>query len=138
MSVGRGTDTPFEVIGAPYIDDVRLAKRLNALGQEGVRFVPIRFTPNYSVHKDEPCGGVNIIVTDRQKLRAVLLGIDIARELHALYPKQFPLVKVGRLLCHPPTLEALSQGKTLVQIEALWKRDLVNFTLRRAKHLLYK
>ncbi len=138
MSVGRGTDTPFEVIGAPYIDDVRLAKRLNALGQEGVRFVPIRFTPNYSVHKDEPCGGVNIIVTDRQKLRAVSLGINITRELHALYPKQFPLVKVGRLLCHPPTLEALAQGKTLVQIEALWKRDLVNFTLRRDKHLLYK
>ena len=57
MSVGRGTDTPFEVIGAPYIDDVRLAGRLNALGQAGVTFVPVRFTPDYSVHKDESCGG---------------------------------------------------------------------------------
>jgi len=137
MSVGRGTDTPFEVIGAPYIDDVLLAKRLNALGQAGVQFVPIRFTPNYSVHKGEPCGGVNIIVTDRPKLQAVPLGIGIARELHAMYPKQFPLGKVGRLLCHPPTLEALGQGKTLSQIEALWETDLDKFTRRRAKHLLY-
>ena len=138
MSVGRGTDTPFEVIGAPYIDDVRLADRLNALGQAGVRFVPIRFTPSASVYKGKSCGGVNIIVTDRRKLRAVPLGIDIARELHALYPKEFPLAKVGRLLCHPPTLEALGQGKTLAQIEALWKTDLDKFTPRRAKHLLYE
>ena len=138
MSVGRGTDTPFEVIGAPYIDDVKLANRLNALGQAGVRFVPIRFTPGASIHADEPCGGVNIIITDRRNLRAVPLGIDIARVLHELYPKKFPLAKVGRLLCHPPTLEALGQGKTLAQIEGLWKTDLANFTPRRAKHLLYE
>ena len=138
MSVGRGTDTPFEVIGAPYIDDVKLTNRLNALGQAGVRFVPIRFTPGASIHADEPCGGVNIIITDRRNLRAVPLGIDIARVLHELYPKKFPLAKVGRLLCHPPTLEALGQGKTLAQIEALWKTDLANFTPRRAKHLLYE
>ena len=138
MSVGRGTDTPFEVIGAPYIDDVKLASRLNALGQAGVRFVPIRFTPSASIHADEPCGGVNIIITDRRNLRAVPLGIDIARVLHELYPKKFPLAKVGRLLCHPPTLEALGQGKTLAQIEALWKTDLANFTPRRAKYLLYE
>ena len=138
MSVGRGTDTPFEVIGAPYIDDVKLADRLNALGQASVRFVPIRFTPSASIHADEPCGGVNIIITDRRNLRAVPLGIDIARVLHELYPKKFPLAKVGRLLCHPPTLEALGQGKTLAQIEALWKTDLANFTPRRAKYLLYE
>ena len=138
MSVGRGTDTPFEVIGAPYIDDVKLANRLNALGQPGVRFIPIRFTPDYSVHKEKPCGGVNIIVTDRHKLRAVPLGIDIARVLHKLYPKSFPLAKVGRLLCHPPTLEALDQGKTLAHIEALWKTGLAKFTPRRAKYLLYE
>jgi uncharacterized protein YbbC (DUF1343 family) len=138
MSVGRGTDTPFEVIGAPYIDDVKLASRLNALGQAGVRFVPIRFTPSASIHADEPCGGVNIIITDRRNLRAVPLGIDIARMLHELYPKNFPLAKVGRLLCHPPTIDALGQGKTLAQIEALWKLDLAKFTPRRAKYLLYE
>ena len=84
---GRGTDTPFEVIGAPYIDDVRLAKRWR--GQAGVT-LPVRFTPNYSVHKDESCGGVNIIITDREALKPVALGIDIARVLHAMYPKEFP------------------------------------------------
>ena len=137
MSVGRGTDTPFEVIGAPYIDDIKLANQLNALGQPGVRFVPIRFTPDYSVHKDESCGGVNIIITDRHKLRAVPLSIDIARVLHELYPNSFHLTKVDRLLCHPPTLDALRQGKTLTQIKALWKTDLAKFTSRRAKYLLY-
>jgi len=137
MSVGRGTDTPFEVIGAPYIDDVRLAKRLNALGQAGVTFVPVRFTPDYSVHKDESCGGVNIIITDREALKPVALGIDIARVLHAMYPKEFPLAKVGRLLCHPPTIEALGQGKTLRQIEAAWQPRLAKFKKRRAEFLLY-
>ena len=137
LSVGRGTDTPFEVIGAPYIDDVRLAKRLNTLGQAGVTFVPIRFTPDYSVHKGESCGGVNIIIIDRQKLKPVALGIDIARELHAMYPKQFPLAKVGRLLCHPPTIEALGQGKNLRQIETIWQPDLAKFKKRRADFLLY-
>jgi uncharacterized protein YbbC (DUF1343 family) len=68
----------------------------------------------------------------------VPLGIDIARMLHELYPKKFPLAKVGRLLCHPPTIDALGQGKTLAQIEALWKTDLANFTPRRAKYLLYE
>ena len=138
MSVGRGTDTPFEVIGAPYIDDVRLARRLNALGQAGVTFVPVRFTPDYSVHKDESCGGVNIIITDREALKPVALGIDIARVLHAMYPQKFPLTKVGRLLCHPPTIEALGQGKTLAQIEAAWQPRLANFKKRRAGFLLYE
>ena len=138
MSVGRGTDTPFEVIGAPYIDGVRLARRLNGLGQAGVMFVPILFTPSASVHKDEPCDGVNIIITDRRKLNAVSLGIDIARVLHKMYPKDFPLAKIGRLLCHPPTIESLGQGKTLLQIEALWKADLSNFNTRRSDYLLYE
>ena len=104
MSVGRGTDTPFEVIGAPYIAGVRLARRLNGLGQAGVMFVPILFTQSASVHKDEPCDGVNIIITNRRKLNAVSLGIDIARVLHKMYPKNFPLAKIGRLLCHSPTV----------------------------------
>ena len=138
MSVGRGTDTPFEVIGAPYIEGVRLARRLNGLGKAGVMFVPILFTPSASVHKDEPCGGVNIIITDRRKLNAVSLGIDIARVLRKMYPKNFPLAKVGRLLCHPPTIESLGQGKTLSQIEALWKADLAKFNTRRSDYLLYE
>ncbi len=137
LSVGRGTDTPFEVIGAPYIDDTKLAARLNALRQPGVTFVPIRFTPTASVHKDKLCGGVNIIITNRQTIRAVPLGIEIARELHAMYPGEFPLPKLSRLLRHAPTLEAISQNLPLKKIEALWQADLVQFKSRRAKYLLY-
>ena len=91
-----------------------------------------------SVHKDEPCDGVNIIITNRRKLNAVSLGIDIARVLHKMYPKNFPLAKIGRLMCHPPTIESLGQGKTLSQIETLWKADLAKFNTRRADYLQYE
>ena len=137
LSVGRGTDTPFEVIGAPYIDDVLLAKRLNALSQEGVMFVPIRFTPSASIHKAKECGGVNIIITNREKLKPVILGIAIARELHAIYPNHFPLVKVNRLLCHLPTIRAIEKGETMNDIQELWQTDLDKFNKRRAEFLIY-
>ena len=137
LSIGRGTDTPFEVIGAPYIDDTKLAARLNALRQPGVTFVPIRFTPTTSVHKDKLCGGVNIIITNRRIIRPVPLGIAIARELHALHPNEFPLPKLSRLLRHAPTLKAINQNQPLEKIEALWQADLAQFKARRAKYLLY-
>ena len=138
LSVGRGTDTPFEVIGAPYIDDVSLARSLNALHQPGVAFVPIRFTPKASIHKEQACRGVNIIVTHRHKIRPVVLGIEIAQKLHQMYPNKFPLDKVNRLLRHSPTLEAIDQGFPFPKIEALWREDLNLFMHRRSKFLLYK
>src|ERR1043166_6203068 len=66
LSVGRGTGTPFEVMGAPYIDDIAFAAELNRAGLAGLRFIPIRFTPTYSTFKDQPCGGVAILITDRE------------------------------------------------------------------------
>ena len=138
LSVGRGTDTPFEIIGAPYIDDVKLARSLNDLHQPGVRFVPIKFTPKASIHKDQPCHGVNIIITDRKILRSVPLGIEIARVLHQMYPENFPLSKVNRLLCHSATLKAIEDGDSLSQIQNIWKEDLNQFRKRRAEFLLYK
>ena len=138
LSVGRGTDTPFEVIGAPYIDDVSLARSLNALHQPGVTFVPVRFTPKASIHKEQACRGVNIIVTHRHKIRPVVLGIEIAQKLHQMYPNKFPLDKVSRLLRHSPTLEAIDQGFPFPKIEALWQEDLDHFMHRRSKFLLYK
>src|SRR5205814_44314 len=89
ISVGRGTDTPFEVVGAPYIDDVKLASELNAAGLIGIRFVPIRFTPNASVFKDKECGGVYLVLTDRDKCSVVDVGLQIAVSLQKLYPKEF-------------------------------------------------
>src|SRR5207253_2287461 len=82
LSVGRGTDTPFEVVGAPYIEDVRLADDLNRAALPGVRFVPIQFTPTYSIHKGELCRGVYILLTDREACHVVDVGLLIAKTLY--------------------------------------------------------
>ncbi|MGH9958211.1 MAG: exo-beta-N-acetylmuramidase NamZ domain-containing protein, partial [Pyrinomonadaceae bacterium] len=89
VSVGRGTDTPFEIVGAPWIDGARLALLLNRRALPGVRFVPVRFKPNASVFKGEECGGINIIITNRTTFRPVDTGIEIAAALRRLYPEQW-------------------------------------------------
>jgi uncharacterized protein YbbC (DUF1343 family)/CubicO group peptidase (beta-lactamase class C family) len=138
LSVGRGTGTPFEVVGAPYINDLKLAEELNRIGLAGVRFVPIRFTPTASVFKDKPCAGVNIVLTDRVRCPIVDLGMAIAQTLHRLYPKEFDLDKFNRLLVHRATIEAISAGKSLAEIRQSWAADLEAFQKRREAYLLYK
>jgi len=137
VSVGRGTDTPFEVVGAPYIDDLKLAAELNAAGLDGVRFVPIQFTPTFSVHKGQLCKGVYLLLTDRDRCRVVDVGIEIARTLCRLYPDQFPVEKIEHLLLDPATLEAIKAGKSLAEIHAGWRKELDEFNRIRAKYLLY-
>ena len=107
LSVGRGTDTPFEVAGAPYIDDVRWAAELNRAELPGVRFVPIRFTPTASIHKGKECGGVYVMLTDRDRCIVVDVGLQMAKSLCRLYPKNFPAGKIKHLLLHQPTLDAV-------------------------------
>jgi uncharacterized protein YbbC (DUF1343 family)/CubicO group peptidase (beta-lactamase class C family) len=138
LSVGRGTDTPFEVVGAPYIDDLKLAGELNRLNLPGVRFIPVRFTPKASVHKDQACGGVNIELTDRDRCPVVDVGLEIARILCRMYPTNFPVQKIQHLLMHSATLEAIKQDKPLSEIHALWTADLETFRQRRSKFLLYQ
>jgi len=137
VSVGRGTDTPFEVIGAPYIDDLKLAKELNNAGLPGVRFVPIQFTPTYSIHKGEQCNGVNILLTDRDRCNVVDVGLLIAGTLYRMYPDDVPIGKMAHLLLHPPTLEAIKAGKPPKEIRAGWQKELDDFEKRRAKYLIY-
>jgi len=138
LSVGRGTDTPFEVIGAPYINDVQLAAELNKAGLPGVRFVPVRFTPTASVDMGKPCGGVNIILTDRDHCQVVDVALQIAETVYRLYPKDFNPDKMRTLLKHQPTLDAIKAGKSLTEIHALWQPDLDNFLKDREKYLLYQ
>jgi uncharacterized protein YbbC (DUF1343 family) len=138
VSVGRGTDTPFEVVGAPYIDDLKLAAELNAAQLPGVRFIPIRFTPNNREFKGQLCKGVNIVLTDRETCNVVDIGIVLATKLHELYPKDFGLDRLNKLLVHKPSLEAVREGKSLNSIKALWTADLTAFQTRREKFLLYK
>ena len=137
LSVGRGAGTPFEMIGAPYIDDVRLAAELNRAGLAGVGFIPIRFTPTYGTFKDQACGGAMMIVTQRDRLQSVDVGIAIAQTLQRLYPKDFALTKVNRLLQDPQTIAAISAGKSLTEIKQGWTAELDAFKKRRAQYLLY-
>ncbi|MEK6279038.1 MAG: exo-beta-N-acetylmuramidase NamZ domain-containing protein [Acidobacteriota bacterium] len=137
VSVGRGTDTPFEVVGAPWIDGQRLAAHLNNQRIPGVRFVPLRFTPKASVFKDEECGGVNIIVTDRARFRPVTSGLEIAVALRQLYPSDWKIDSYLRLLVNSDTLERLKRGESAPDIARSWNAKLDQFRSARAKALLY-
>ena len=137
VSVGRGTDRPFELVGAPYIDDLRFSHEMNRHGLPGVRFVPVRFTPTASTFKGKPCGGVDIIITDRKKFRAVDLGIALACTLQKLHPGEFALKEMSRLLLDEAALTAIGQGKSWPEVTDLWKVHLDVFKRRRAAFLLY-
>lgn len=138
LSVGRGTGTPFEVIGAPYIDDLKLAAELNRANLPGVRFVAVRFTPNASVFKDHLCGGVQILLLNRERCDVLEVGVSIAQTLHRLYPQESKLEKFNTLFQHLPTIEAIRSGKSLADIRRLWMADLAAFKQRRAAFLLYE
>lgn len=138
LSVGRGTGTPFEIVGAPYIDDAKLAAELNRLGLAGVCFVPIRFTPNANLFKDQICAGANIVVTDRERCNAIEVGLAIAQTMQRLYPAEFGLDKFDRLLVHRSTIEAIRAGRSLAEIRQSWAIDLEEFKKRRAAYLLYR
>jgi len=138
LSVGRGTDTPFEIIGAPYIEDVRLANELNEASLRGVRFVPVQFTPSSSVYKNQLCRGVYILVTDRELCNVVDIALVTAKILNRWYPAQFDLQKLKPLLLNSATLTAIKKDSSLADIHALWKADLDEFMSRRARYLIYK
>jgi uncharacterized protein YbbC (DUF1343 family) len=138
LSVGRGTDTPFEIVGAPYVDDLVFTAELNKAKLPGVRFVPIRFTPTYSTFKDRECGGAAVVIIDREKLQAVDVGLVIALTAQRLYPKEYALDKVKPLLRDDATLQAIKTGASIASIKRAWSADLEQFKKRRARHLLYK
>jgi uncharacterized protein YbbC (DUF1343 family) len=137
VSVGRGTDRPFEIFGAPYIDDARLAAAIAKANLPGLRVIPVRFTPNASVFKGQECKGVQFILTDRQSFAPVDLGIVLATTLNALYPRDLKIEKLARLLADPATLEAIRAGKSLTEIKALWAADRERFATLRERCLLY-
>lgn len=138
VSVGRGTDTPFEVVGAPWIDGRRLAAELNTSELKGIRFVPIRFTPNASVFKAEACGGVNIIITDRERFDSVRTGLAIAVALRKLYPQEWQIDRFGRLLVNAEMLSALKQGAKTDELAKMAQSGRNEFLRRRGSYLLYK
>jgi len=137
VSVGRGTDTPFEVIGAPWIDGQKLAAYLNGRRIPGVRFVPVRFKPTSSVFKGESCSGINVIITDRARVRPVSNGIEIAAALRKLYSAEWKVDGYARLLVNADTLERVKRGQSPEEIIRSWSAKLEEFRRVRAKSLIY-
>ncbi len=138
VSVGRGTDTPFEIVGAPWIDAAKLAAYLNNRNLGGVRFIPVRFKPNASVFKDENCNGINIVIVDRAKFNSVRTGIEIAVALRKLFPAGWVAERYNRLLVNSEIFEMVKRGDEPEAIEKAWQKNLDDFRRRRAQFLLYK
>lgn len=138
VSVGRGTDTPFEVVGAPWIDGIALAAQLRAAELPGVTFVPVRFTPSSSKHEKKECGGVQIAVTDWQAFEPVLTGIALACALRDLFGSDWKHDKLDWLLRDQAALDAFRAGKDARTIERGWKQELDVFRMRRKPFLVYE
>jgi uncharacterized protein YbbC (DUF1343 family)/CubicO group peptidase (beta-lactamase class C family) len=136
LSVGRGTDTPFEVIGAPWVDGRRLAAVL-ASRIPGVTFTPIHFTPTASTFVGERCGGIRFTVTDRDALRPVSLGIEIAVALRDLHPVDWKRRNLMTLTANRDTIDRIERGETAEAIVASWRSKLEDFRRRRARFLIY-
>jgi uncharacterized protein YbbC (DUF1343 family) len=138
VSVGRGTDTPFELVGAPWVKSREFASYLNARGIAGVRFVAVTFTPSASVHSGQQCQGVNIILTNRNLLDAPELGMELAAALHKLYAADFKIEKMSQLLANQSVYDALVAGEDPRRIAQDWQEDLEKFGKIRDKYLIYK
>jgi uncharacterized protein YbbC (DUF1343 family)/CubicO group peptidase (beta-lactamase class C family) len=138
VSVGRGTETPFEIVGAPWMDGQRLAAYMNERRLAGVRFVPVRFTPRASVFQGEECGGVNLVITDRAQFHPLKTGLEIAVALRRLYPNDWQVDKYSRLLASADALERLKRGETAEAIMRAWQARLEEFRRARARVLIYR
>ena len=137
LSVGRGTDTPFEVIGAPWIDSRHLAASLNASDLPGVRFVPITFTPAASQFAGVACPGVRIEITDRLTIEPVRLGLTIAWKLHHLFADNFQENRADALLDSRATLQALESVERQEAIPQAWEQSLRKFKVKRRGYMMY-
>ncbi len=137
LSVGRGTNTPFELVGAPWIDGKELAGYLNARNIAGVRFVPTSFTPTSGTYARQQCSGIHIIVIDRETLDAPELGIELAAALHKLSPLGFDMDHVNQLLVNQSVFAALQAGEDPRRIADDWRDAVDQFMQVRTKYLIY-
>ncbi len=137
LSVGRGTATPFELIGAPWLEGAALTRTLNERALPGVAFEAIAFTPDASKFMGVLCQGVRIRITDRDSFEPISTGLVIARQLLLDYPDAWQTDNYLRLLGNAKTLEALLGGKDIAEIEAVYRVKLAEFVRRRADFLLY-
>ncbi len=137
LSVGRGTDTPFEIVGAPWIRCQELATELNSADLAGVSFTPRVFTPTASKFSEQPCEGVQISIIDRASLDPIRCGIVLACSLRKLYTDEWGIDTSMRLLCNQQILNEIKNGSTPDSILQMIETDVDDFTSRRAHCLLY-
>lgn len=138
VSVGRGTETPFEEFGAPWIDGTEVADQLNARHLPGVRFADQPFIPVSGLYAGKRCGGVGVRVTDRATVRSMRVGLEIATILHKVYPTQFHTEKLITLLGNEDTVKQLEAGVPPEQIVESWSASLASYDETRRKYFLYK
>jgi uncharacterized protein YbbC (DUF1343 family) len=138
VSVGRGTDTPFEIFGAPWINAKELSDYLNARDIQGVRFVPVNFTPaKGSKFGEQKLGGVNIVLMQRDFFDGPEMGIELASALHALYPNQFDMKRMPLLVGSQKVVDDIAAGVDPRRIAQDWQEALQAFTAVRKKYLIY-
>jgi uncharacterized protein YbbC (DUF1343 family)/CubicO group peptidase (beta-lactamase class C family) len=138
VSVGRGTDSPFELVGAPWVKGKELANYLNGRAIAGVRFVPTTFTPASSIYSGQVCPGVNIVLTDRNGIDGPELGIELASALHKLYPAEWKVEKMQQLLVNQSVYDAITAGRDPRRIAQDWQDELQKFVKVREKYLIYR
>ncbi len=136
LSVGRGTDNPFELLGAPFIDAHRLARALNRREIPGVRFAPAIFKPTEGPYEGKTCQGVAIKVVDRVSFRSMRTGLEIATALLQMHELRSPLTGMT-LLGSQSTDDRINRGDTPVAIVEGWAAELDKFRAMREKYLLY-
>ncbi len=137
LATGRGTDTPFERLGAPWIDPIGFALELNKQKLPGVSFMPIRFTPSERQYAGQECGGVQVAITDQARFESVGMGVAIALVLRQLYPVEWQPAGFAKMVADQATAEAVNAGRSLSEIQALWSTELDAFRAVRARYLLY-
>lgn len=138
LATGRGTDTPFERVGAPWIDPVEWSEALNELGLAGVRFAPVRFTPSERQYAGEECCGVYIMVQDWSRFEPVGLGIGMATTLRAMYAEDWEPEGLLRFVCSRPVYDAILEGRSPGDVRRLWSEGLAAFRARREGFLIYE
>ena len=137
VSVGRGTDRPFTLIGAPWIRSGEFAEYMNRRSLRGVQFVADRFTPDSGLFAGETCEGVSVLVADRASFESMRMGIEIGAALAKLYPGNFDVTKMIALVGNAETIRKLKEGDAPAAIVASWNGDLEAFRKMRVKYLLY-
>jgi len=137
LSVGRGTDRPFEQLGAPWLDATALAAALGSARLPGIRFAPTQFTPTTSTFAGQSCQGLRLEITDASRLRPVRVAIEIAVALRKRHAAEWHVQGLDVLLGNAGVLGAIRAGESAEQVEAGWQPELAAFTERRARYLLY-